>query len=199
MGLFRCALALAVVLYHGAGFVHWGVHIGVSAVVCFYIVSGYAMTGLIDRHFSASAAVVPFYCDRFWRLAPQYFTYLAFAAFLIFVLGIRSDLYQSGPLTAENVIAHLSVVPLSAFMYLPEVGRFQFIPQAWSLGTEALFYLSLPFLLVSRWRVYACIVCSLIIFLVAIAGTLDPDAFGFRLLPGVLIFFLTGHSRASSE
>jgi peptidoglycan/LPS O-acetylase OafA/YrhL len=124
---------------------------------------------------------------------PQYFAYLAFAAFLIFVLGIRSDLYQSGPLTAENVIAHLSVVPLSAFMYLPEVGRLQLLPQAWSLGTEALFYLSLPFLLVSRWRVYACIVFSFIIFLIAIAGALDPDAFGFRLLPGVLIFFLTGH------
>jgi peptidoglycan/LPS O-acetylase OafA/YrhL len=193
MGVFRCLLAIAVVLYHTGGLAPFGIHIGVAAVVSFYIVSGYAMTGLIERHFSGASKIVPFYCERLWRLAPQYLTYLALAMIVAFGFGVRSSTFQYGPFTVVDLLAHLTVVPLSLFMYSTDITGFMLIPPAWSLGTEMLFYLLFPFLLWSRWAVYAGIGCSMMVFLLAIAGVLPPDAFGYRLLPGVLFFFLIGH------
>jgi hypothetical protein len=52
------------------GYRPFGLHIGVSAVVAFYMVSGYAMSAMWRRWYVADGQVMGFYLDRVLRLYP---------------------------------------------------------------------------------------------------------------------------------
>jgi peptidoglycan/LPS O-acetylase OafA/YrhL len=65
MGAYRLLLAVVVMLYHS------DIHIagresGAIAVISFYLLSGYVMTALIERHYFGNAR--GFYLDRAMRL-----------------------------------------------------------------------------------------------------------------------------------
>src|SRR3712207_5592387 len=98
MGALRLFLALTVAGFHAGGligapgFLPFGLYVACSAVVGFFVVSGYAMTALVDNDFMGRARIIPFYCERFVRLAPQYFAWLAISAILVLGLNIRSPL-----------------------------------------------------------------------------------------------------------
>ena len=70
--------------------------------------------------------------------------------------------------------------------------QFSLVPPAWSLGAEVLFYALAPWLW-RYWR-FAMLVaaCSLGIQALAWHQVLPTDAWGYRLLPGVLWIFASG-------
>lgn len=189
LGTLRLLFALAVALSH-AGMQLRGINPGVVAVIGFYLISGYVMAGLIRRHYAQPPAASAFYLDRAIRLLPQYLFYILLT--LAWHLYSRADNYFlsriPGPVDLFN---NLTVVPLNYYMF-NDSDRYTLIPPAWSLGAEAQFYLLAPFVLLWPKRLLAVGLLGLGAYVAALAGLINSDWFGYRLLPGVLLFFLLG-------
>lgn len=188
LGTFRLLLALLVALSH-AGVAIAGFNPGVVAVVCFYLISGYVMTGLLRDHYPDVRRIPHFYLDRALRLLPQYLVIAGFTLLWFGLTGSRTAFLQHSP-QWEDLFNNLILVPLNYFMF-NESDRFTLVPPAWSLGAEIQFYLLIPLLLIFRLRVLGLAV-GLAVFMAAVWGHLHTDTFGYRLLPGVLVFFLLG-------
>jgi peptidoglycan/LPS O-acetylase OafA/YrhL len=77
------------------------------------------------------------------------------------------------------------------FNWIHQISTCAPIPQNWSLGLEAAFYLLIPFLLILNVR-GAAMLCSMAIFVLAYLGIFDPMYHGYRLLTGTLFMFLCG-------
>ena len=188
LGTFRLILALLVALSH-AGVAIAGFNPGVVAVVCFYLISGYVMTGLLRDHYASIGRVPHFYLDRALRLFPQYLAICAMTLAWFLATERHTAFLQHAPQWSD-LAANLSVVPLNYFMF-NGTDKFTLIPPAWSLGAEIQFYLLIPLLLLFRLRLLAFLV-GLAVFAAAAWGRLHTDTFGYRLLPGVLVFFMLG-------
>lgn len=188
LGTFRLVLALLVAFSHAGGAIA-GFNPGVVAVVCFYLISGYVMTGLLRDHYPDARRMPLFYLDRGLRLFPQYLVVAALTLAWFATTGRHTAFLQHAP-QWQDLVANLTVVPLNYFMY-NGTDRFTLIPPAWSLGAEIQFYLLIPLLLLFRLRTAAFLV-GLAVFGAAAWGYLHTDTFGYRLLPGVLVFFLLG-------
>src|SRR5215470_13199758 len=171
LGGFRILLAIVVVLYH-VGYHPFSLQIGISAVVAFYMVSGYAMSALWRRWY-ADGQVAAFYLDRVLRLYPQYIAFCGVSAFLIFGLGIKVGSFQAGEPSWITAMAHVTIVPLSFGAVFAAISGFMLIPQAWSLGTEMMFYLIFPFVQ-SRAAMTSALLVSLTIFVAASTGGINP-------------------------
>lgn len=189
MGFTRLLLAIAVL------FSHTDLRIvqlnpGVTAVIGFYLISGYVMTGLIDRHFSALSRVPAFYVDRALRLYPQYLVYAGLVLAWFLATGTQTLFLTRAP-TVTDLLNNLTVVPLNFYMYNGADG-FTLIPPAWSLGAEFQFYLLAPLMVLLPRVGVALGLLSIGVHALALAGVLHTDWFGYRLLPGVLWVFAAG-------
>ena len=185
MGCYRLLLACLVVMGHvGASIA--GYDPGVVAVVSFFLLSGYVMTGLVERHYSEPGRVGLYYLDRALRLFPQFLLYSLATIFAVEALGLRHT-WLAAPPSALSDLVQLTILPLNFVMLFPDM----LMPQGWSLGLEGFFYLLFPFVLLSGKRL-PFTAGSLLIFALAYAGRLPQEWFGFRLLPGVLFVFLLG-------
>jgi peptidoglycan/LPS O-acetylase OafA/YrhL len=121
------------------------------------------------------------------RLFPQFIFYLILT--LMFVLSCHPQSQFLSGLSTPKIILNFFMLPLGFYMY----GLFdsQLIPQAWSLGLEAMFYLCIPFILIYRLR-WPVFLASAGIFLLARFQIIDQQYFSYRLLPGTLFLFLCG-------
>ncbi len=188
LGTLRLILALMVALSHAG--VRWqGLNPGVIAVVGFYAISGYVMTVLLRRHYGRLAELPRFYADRALRLAPGYYAVALLAVLVFLWRGPIPPFLERAP-GWTDWLNNLLVVPLNYFMWNGS-DRFALIPPAWSLGAEVQFYLVFPLLLLPGLR-GAALAASLGIYLLAFAGIIQTEWFGYRLLPGVLFMFLLG-------
>src|SRR5262245_54330091 len=133
VGAFRLFLASAVVVAHMKCNL-FGLHFGVSAVVCFYAVSGYAMAGLLQFAYPSLRYAPTFYLDRWLRLAPQYYFYLAALGMLVFGFGYSMRTLPAGP-NPLGGLADLTILPLAFYPF----GAWS--PPTWTIGAELLFYL----------------------------------------------------------
>ncbi|MEO6918271.1 MAG: acyltransferase [Collimonas sp.] len=185
MGIYRLLLAIAVLLSH-LGITVYGRNIGVFAVVSFFILSGYVMTALLDRHYRQFSSIGKFYLDRAMRLFPQFLFYFFLTLLLITIARPSSPFI--GDVTLPKILLNVIMLPLNFFQYFLNC---QIIPQAWSLGLESQFYLVIPLVVVCQVR-GPVFVASLAFFLLAYLGILDSDTWGYRMLPGTLFMFILG-------
>ena len=162
---------------------------GVVAVISFFLISGFVMTGLVRSYYSDYRKVSMFYLDRLARILPQYLFFSALAAATYFIFNISSP-YLSA-VSLAGIVANLLVIPLNFFMYSQTIAGCTFIPQAWSLGLELMFYLLFPVILISDRR-NMWLAASLLIWFVAALGVVNTDVWGYRLLPGTLFVILLG-------
>ena len=189
LGILRLILAMAVAASH-ANLRMGGLNPGVVAVIGFYLISGYVMAGLIRRNYSQPAAAPAFYLDRAIRLLPQYLFYGILT--LVWQLYSQANTYFLSRIPGPgDLLNNVLIVPLNYYMYNSS-DQYTLIPPAWSLGAEIQFYLIAPFLLVWPKRILAAGLLSLGVYLAALAGLINSDWFGYRLIPGVLLFFLLG-------
>jgi peptidoglycan/LPS O-acetylase OafA/YrhL len=188
LGTFRLILALLVALSH-ANVRIAGLNPGVMAVVCFYLISGYVMTGLIRAHYAQLDRVPLFYVDRAVRIFPQYLAIGGMTLFWFLTSGHKTDFLRHPP-GWSDIAANLSIIPLNYYMFNGS-DCFTLLPPAWSLGAEVQFYLVIPLLLLLPLR-FVGFALGLTVYLMAAAGKINSEIYGYRLLPGVLVFFLLG-------
>lgn len=189
MGTLRFILAILVLLSHG-GLSVVGLNPGVMAVVGFYIISGYVMAALIQRHYHEPESTLRFYGDRLLRIYPQYAIYALATAAWLFTIGHATHFLTLTP-TPTDLINNLLIVPLNYYMY-NQSDRFTLVPPAWSLGAELLFYAFAPWLW-RHWRFALALGAgSLLIQALAWHSLINSDWWGYRLLPGVLWLFVLG-------
>ena len=185
MGYYRLILALLVAASH-AGLTFGRFNPGEIAVVSFFLLSGYVMTALIDRHYRDFRRVGPFYLDRALRLYPQFLVYSLAMIAAAELFGLR-HLWMPAPPTLTSDFAQLTMLPLAFSERFPNM----LLPQAWSLGLELMFYAVFPFFLISGERMMAAYASGLV-FLFAFCDRISADWFAYRLLPGVLFVFILG-------
>ncbi|WP_158290043.1 acyltransferase [Ramlibacter sp. WS9] len=189
MGTLRLLLALAVLLSHAEVRIGY-LNPGVTAVIGFYLISGYVMAGLIHRHYGNAARVHRFYLDRLLRLFPQYLVYAALTLAWFAFTGTHTEFLRSAP-GWRDIVNNVLVIPLNFYMYTG-VDAFTLIPPAWSLGAELQFYLLAPLMLLWPRVGVALALLSLGVHAAALHGVLNTDWYGYRLLAGVLWVFAAG-------
>jgi peptidoglycan/LPS O-acetylase OafA/YrhL len=189
MGYLRLALALAVLLSH-ADFRVYQLNPGVTAVIGFYLISGYVMAGLVHRHYGRASAAPLFYVDRVLRIFPQYLVYAGLTLAWFYATGART-LFLTHPPGWRDLLNNLTVVPLNFYMY-NGADAFTLIPPSWSLGAELQFYLLVPLMLLRPAVGVALAAISLGVHALAWHGVLNTDWYGYRLLAGVLWVFGVG-------
>lgn len=190
-GTFRLFLSLCVVAFH-MGLTADHLYPGIAAVICFLMVSGYAMAGLIEKSFPEAKDIPGFYLDRAARLLPQYWFYLVVSAVMVFGFGQAYGSSQSGSFGAISALAHIALLPIGFYMISPEIGNAMPLPQAWTLGLEAVFYLLLPILLMRSKLLTAALIAAAAAFTLATNGIINPDFWSYRLMPAPLLWFLAG-------
>jgi peptidoglycan/LPS O-acetylase OafA/YrhL len=104
--------------------------------------------------------------------------------------------YGNPQYSVIKLLGNLLVVPVNYYMVLDTTiltdPSWALIPVAWSLGAELQAYMILPLILVSGRVKTALITGSFIVYMLANAGVLHPDYFGYRLIPGVFFMFAAG-------
>lgn len=188
MGFFRLLLAVMVAMSH-LGMPFHGLNQGVIAVVCFFLLSGYVMTALIDKHYSDQGKYGAFLLDRAMRLYPQFLLYLALTG--IFVIVAHPDSSFLSGLTTFTVALNLLMIPIGYSAIFSSLSYALIIPPAATLGLEATFYIFFPPLLRKKLRALAAIL-SFAVFCFAYLNVIPTDTYGYRLLPGTLFIFLLG-------
>ena len=189
MGTLRLVLALLVLLSH-ADWRVWGLNPGVVAVIGFYLISGFVMAGLLQRHYVGLPRAGWFYVDRLARLMPQYLVVAGITLVWHLATATPTAFLTHAP-TALDLFNNLTVVPLNYYM-VNGSDAYTLVPPAWSLGAEIQFYLLAPLL---AWRPRLALVlgvASLGVHALAWHDQLHTDWFGYRLLPGVLWVFVLG-------
>jgi len=188
-GSLRFVLAALVALSHVNMRID-GLNLGVSAVVVFYLLTGYVMTAQLREKFCGLQKIQSFYLDRILRIFPAYLFFAALTLLWFLIEGQTTQFLRHTPNFAD-LFNNIAIIPLNFYMF-NQADQFMLLPAAWSLGAELQFYLLIPFLLIIPGLRTFALVISLSLFLFASLGLVNSEWFGYRLLPGVLVIFLTG-------
>lgn len=86
-GTLRLILAVMVAISH-VDIRAYGRNPGVVAVVCFFMISGFVMTGVIRSYYQDNKTM--FYLDRLMRIYPQYLFFLGLTIIMFWISGAWS-------------------------------------------------------------------------------------------------------------
>lgn len=219
MGAIRFLLALSVVLGHFGAPVRLGP--GDSAVQAFFAISGFYMAMVYQEKYH-NLPVTTFYSNRYLRLFPSYAIVLVstaalgviFGSFPTATLADMQWLAQHGsPGTLFAVaFSNLTMIFQDVFLLLgidPASGRLVFeprtfaaempsyrymlVPQAWSIGSELLFYLLVP-LLAKRSTLFIALTIAVSVMIRASSYYLFyfGEPWTYRFTPSEFLNFGTG-------
>jgi peptidoglycan/LPS O-acetylase OafA/YrhL len=214
MGTLRTIFALAVAISHAGGITGYVPMNGDAAVQAFYVISGFYMAMVFAEKYSAvEAPARTFWTSRYLRLAPAYLIVSALALWLVepspldgLPLHLRAlvlisqlsilgqDVFAfvgvdvSGHLFfVKNFHALVGTTATPMLNYLP-------VPQGWTLGVEAAFYCTVPWLVRCRTATLAS-AAGTILMLHALGMHvlgLRGDPWTYRFFPFELAVFLFG-------
>lgn len=195
LGTFRLLLAAMVVTSHTGGNFGNTFLPGVAAVVVFFMISGYAITGLLQKRFPDTKSASSFYFERFIRLAPQYYFWLAIAFFFSLYLKLSqwSSINTNG-FIPYGLFSYLTVVPLGLQAYLDPAFRVytHSMAQAATLGIEITLYVCSPWILKNRKLSWGVALICLGIFASTALKLLPENIYTYYTSPGPMIFYLLG-------
>jgi peptidoglycan/LPS O-acetylase OafA/YrhL len=170
MGTVRFLLALCVVATHSPGGAIAGITLmsGITAVQCFYVVSGFLITMILNEK-PEYKSIKNFYVSRYLRLWPIYaliaaLTLLLFRRTFFDLLSKETDwpsflfisfsnltlFFQDWTLFLKFDDGGLTFTPASHTIDGLHPYDFLLVPQAWTLGVELTFYVIAPFVC-RRW------------------------------------------------
>ena len=130
-GIYRFILSLLVVAEHSGinrnehfDLISPDYHIGASAVVGFYVLSGYVMAHSFSRNFDLDIKrTLSFYLDRFLRIYPVYiFLFLAIVIFYVLTRLTPVDI------NFNNLISNITIIPLNLLIFYSTGGNYNIFP-----------------------------------------------------------------------
>ena len=223
MGTVRFLLSVTVLMMHSSPIFGYAANIpGYLAVQLFYIISGFLMTFVYsERYVLTAKPYYYFITNRFYKLFPLYWiTILLIIAFSISV-GIFSgsynklqyyyDYYQKGnslwglvvvglsnfTLVFQDVISFFTITPnglayngLQANLTLQELF---FIPIAWTVSVEIIFYLVTPFIATKSIKtilifISLILLCRLLLYSLGV----NNGFIIYRFAPTEFLWYLLG-------
>jgi peptidoglycan/LPS O-acetylase OafA/YrhL len=213
MGTVRFLLALSVVVGHGASAGLFGIKLfdGGSAVQCFYIISGFLITMVLNER-KDYRSLRNFYFSRFLRLWP---VYIAVAAASLVLLNWELMFVQLPGFASWSAItfiwfSNLTLLFQDWFLFLGfdngrlvpvlsylnsspgQVWQFLLVPQCWSLGVELTFYLIAPFAC-RRWQSVAMLFAFGLASRAVLAWFVPlGDPWTYRFAPAEMMMFAAG-------
>lgn len=206
MGYLRFYLALTVVMCH-ASYAWPGIG-GCGAVEAFFVLSGLYMAAVYEAKYSvlANGARV-FYLNRFLRLYPTYLFLLAFTGLCYLAMRASGAVEYPGGLfqlfTDSAALPDLKkwFVWISAFTLFGQdfqsvdVDLHYMLPvrQSWSIATELMFYLTVPFLFrVMTWK--RALTAAVIFFAIKTGLSVKDWRLAYFLPVGNFGYFLFGYA-----
>ncbi len=186
-GALRLLLASMVIASH-CGVNPGDVWLSVVAVVIFYMISGYAMTGLLQSRFPDGRNALAFFLERIVRLAPQYYFWLI-ASLLAIAAGLLS--VKADGFLPYGLFAYLTVVPLGLQRYLGPVNTLV-MAQATTLGIEVALYVFSPWILKSRLLSWLSGLALLILFYATAKNWIPANIYTYYTFPGPGMFYILG-------
>jgi len=215
MGLIRLLLALSVVFEHSGPFFLTGTHFvgGLVAVEAFFIISGFYMALVMDARYANNRAA--FYQNRFLRIFPTYWAIL-FLAIVVrlsyggetMVSSLMNEDFSTGTMLLM-FFSNLMIFGSDMMMFLSngteglyftanfhdesvQLYKYHYIPQAWTLPVELMFYLIVPFFCRKNYIIVTLLLISLAIKSVTLLafGWIDPWV--YRFFPSELMMFCLG-------
>ena len=222
MGVIRFLLALSVLGAHTGGIFGLTFVGGKIAVQTFFIISGFYMALILEKKYTGKGSYKLFITNRFLRIFPIYFVVLFLSIFLYYFLflekGIGPFHFFSDYFFRMNIflqlyliLSQLSIFGLDWVMFLgvhaknglpfftpdylstkPLLYDFLFVPQAWTLSLELLFYLFIPFVFRRMKLLMVLIFASISLRVVLYGMGLHHEPWTNRFFPTELVFFLLG-------
>ena len=183
----RSLAILPVVLYHAGFDCFSGGFVGVDV---FFVISGYLITGIVQREIEEDRfSLLNFYERRARRLLPA-LTLVVLVSFGIgwFVL-LPGEMYKFGGSAVGSALFASNFYFSGTLSYFGQAAEFSPLLHTWSLAVEEQFYLIFPLLLIflSRFRVMKpeIIIFVLSVFSFAAAAIIIPHKpnWAFYLLP----------------
>lgn len=164
----RAIAVLSVVLYHyGIGSIHGG-FVGVDI---FFVISGYLITGIIQKEISRGEFTFSgFYERRIRRIFPALFAMLFVTLVTSAWLLLPSDLRRLGSAALATLLFGSNVLFWRQSGYFDPSSEYNPLLHTWSLAVEEQFYIALPVLLIllhrfaRGWLKPALIVCAIVSF-----------------------------------
>ena len=215
MGILRTIFALAVAIAHAGGIFGYVPMNGDAAVQAFYVVSGFYMALVFTEKYSALAnPALTFWLNRYLRLAPPYILLAGISLWvvnrgLLDGLDLRVQLLimlSQLSMLGQDIFAFVAVDQTSGNLFFVKnfhtlggtsaapLLSFLPIPQGWTLGLEAAFYLLVPLLVRCRTLTLSLLAAAILVLHVAgmyLLG-LRGDPWTYRFFPFELAVFLFG-------
>ncbi len=179
----------------------------VVAVQAFFMISGFYMALVLnEKYIGVNNSFKLFISNRFLRLFPTYLLVMVSVAVvnIIIYLAFRKSL-MINELFSFNLgfgdyfkIIYLNIFLFgqAAILFIDSAVPFQhfiFVPQAWTLELEFLFYLIIPFIARrSVWLIISLASISLGLRLIFYKMGYWQDPWSYRFFPFELFFFLFG-------
>jgi len=124
---------------------------GQMGVQLFFVASGFTMCLSFSRRRNESMPVLAFYIRRFFRIAPMYYLgiigYCVFRTLLAYIEN-GQVIIPDGQLMIPDQYTPMNILANTLFLhgvYAPANNNI--VPGGWSIGTEMLFYLVFPMLM----------------------------------------------------
>ncbi|MBT0570187.1 acyltransferase [Curvibacter sp. CHRR-16] len=220
MGFLRFLLAMTVVFAH-LHFIHPIFGDSRFAVQMFFIISGFYISMIwSEKYSSLKSPISAFYLSRALRIYPLYYIVLIISI-LIAWFGLSSGHISAlmallaypvhGALSSSVHLPQLTILGMDIYPFLgrlddgsleflnqqfayprPYIFEYFFIPQAWSLSLELMFYLIAPFILKRTRLLIGLAITSLTLRLILWKYGFNQDPWTFRALPLELSLFIAG-------
>lgn len=219
MGILRFILSIAVVFSHAGSFLNFDMMQGQIAVQAFYIISGFYMAIILsEKYIDNNTSYGLFLSNRFLRLFPIYWVVLLLTVIIsIFFHGSVNTLqfYENHQLSIFSclflIVSQLIIIGQDALLFLgldpegvffftsnfretdPRLHQFLFVPQAWTISLEIMFYLIAPFLVKKTAKFLVVIfVLSVLAKMFLMNKGFSFDPWTHRFFPFELAFFVLG-------
>jgi peptidoglycan/LPS O-acetylase OafA/YrhL len=213
MGVIRIILALSVVVWHIPG-PHLRLLNAAVAVLLFFVVSGFYMALVVNEKYAPSGHgwIRRFYAARFLRLYPAYVAMCAVMVAWFWWTSSPNAFTSRLPLPigeqATVAMLNLSIIGQDLYELMNHIGgqpvrsmfsaRFfdpgwMLVGQAWSLSSEIFFYLLVPLVVGSPWRVVGLLMSSLAVRVTMIGGFgCESGVWGYWFIPATMCMFTLG-------
>lgn len=208
MGLLRLLLALSVVMAHSYPSFGHGLVGGRSAVQCFFVISGFYITLILNQQYKSTR---DFYLNRALRLYPAYLVVLLLSfLYCVFISGLPSF-----PITVPGalmmIFANVTMLFQDLFFFTgidPATGHIQLVkqfqdqeirtiwffmfPQAWSISIELVFYAIAPFIVRSPKALLGMLMTSIAVRLYTYGYVSARDPWTYRFVLSEMAMFALG-------